>query len=416
MVSSMQRKVLAILPKCTGGLSLVGSSCIVYDLVQQIRSKPSGSANSFQRIMLGLSCFDMICSFCNVLSTWPSPEDSGTFMAVGNTQTCTAQGFFNELGNLGAVTYSASLSLQYVWQMTSPGLRNRLPPQHEVWLHIVPITLAVIMAVLGLPLTLYNNSGWICWYAPYPKGCQGDECTRGQLAGLFRWIHYAIVWGAIFTVTVSMYLIFRVVRSTEKRANMIRSATSTVRSSGHSGDFMDEAKTSVSVHNSNSTSSSSPRTKRVATQAFLYIGGLYLTWIFTTLTRIFQTAQGVTHLELLILMALFFPMQGCFNALIYFRSQRNRNQHNSRFSATSRAAKTTQFKSSASQAQQPFSVVPPMSVASSCDDGDEDDDDEEFGEELGQPTFHNNTHESREMTLPDGQEGSNELPGNDETE
>ncbi|CAB9524246.1 expressed unknown protein [Seminavis robusta] len=325
MVSSMQSKVLAILPKCTGGLSLVGSISIVYDLVKKIHLKPSGSANTFQRIMLGLSCFDLICSFCNVLSTWPSPDDSGVHMAVGNTQTCTAQGFFNELGNVGAVLYSVSLSLHYVWQISSPGLRNRLPPKQEVWLHVVPMILALIMAVLGLPLDLYNNSGWLCWYAPYPKGCNGDECTRGQLAGIFRWIHYGIVWGAILLVTISMYSIFRVVWATENRASKIRARIADPTGNG----FLDEDKDGTdSVHSIQTITSIilTPRIQRVATQAFLYVAGLYLTWIFTTLTRVIQTTQGVTHLELLILMGIFFPLQGFWNALIYFRSQANQEK------------------------------------------------------------------------------------------
>lgn len=37
------------------------------------------------------------------------------------------------------------------------------------------------------------------------------------------------------------------------------------------------------------------------------------------LTRIFQTVQGKTYYPLLVLMAIFFPLQGFFNAIIYLR-------------------------------------------------------------------------------------------------
>lgn len=45
-----------------------------------------------------LSIYDAIGSFSLGLSTWPIPRGTeGVYGAVGNTQTCTAQGFFNQV-------------------------------------------------------------------------------------------------------------------------------------------------------------------------------------------------------------------------------------------------------------------------------------------------------------------------------
>ena len=43
------------------------------------------------------------------------------------------------------------------------------------------------------------------------------------------------------------------------------------------------------------------------------------TFTIPQLTRIFQTVQGKTYYPLLVLMAIFFPLQGFFNAIIYLR-------------------------------------------------------------------------------------------------
>merc|ERR1719197_478155 len=105
MISTAKRKALALVPKCTGSLSLVGSLFIMQDV---IRDKRKRSESVYHRIMLGLSLFDSFASVVNVLSTWPTPMDQADriFLASGSTETCTAQGFFNELGNITTPLYT----------------------------------------------------------------------------------------------------------------------------------------------------------------------------------------------------------------------------------------------------------------------------------------------------------------------
>jgi len=69
------------------------------------------------------------------------------------------------------------------------------------------------------------------------------------------------------------------------------------------------------------SNTSRKKSKAVAGQALLYVCALYLTWFFTTCTRISQTAFQHHSDVLLMLMALFFPLQGFWNALIYVRPQ-----------------------------------------------------------------------------------------------
>ena len=46
---------------------------------------------------------------------------------------------------------------------------------------------------------------------------------------------------------------------------------------------------------------------------------LLFSFVLLQLTRIFQIVQGKTYYPLLVLMAIFFPLQGFFNAIIYLR-------------------------------------------------------------------------------------------------
>lgn len=299
-----KQKSLAIIPKVTGFLSFAGSLFVIYDIL--LRKKENGSNSSlgatrtrkqnwmYRHIMLGLSIFDSIASFVNILSTWPTPSDQGDLVygALGTTTTCTLQGFFNEFGNITTPLYSASLSIWHLLFLKY-GWREKDCEGIEYIFHFIPTTVGLAMTIAGLPLELYNNSGFLCWYAPYPAGCDKVEphiCTRGEYAGMFRWIHYAIVWSSIVIVTYNMASIYFAVRLQEEV-----------------------------VRNTLITNTARKKSRAVAEQACFYICALYLTWAFTSATRISQTTFKYNSYELLVLMATFFPLQGFWNALIYFR-------------------------------------------------------------------------------------------------
>lgn len=276
---------LALLPKFTGFLSLMGSAFIFQDIVFH-----KNFYRVYHRLVLGLSCADIVASIVNILSTWPIPEGSkGVFLASGTTQTCTAQGFFNELGNLCTPLYNLSLCAYYVLVIRGGWTENEIKSRVEPIMHIVPIATAFLIAILGIPFTLYNNSGWLCWIATYPGGCHKDgTCTRGEHANIFRWVHYAIIWSAILSVTAGMTSIYLKARNQEKQQA--------------GGDAPRGSKS-----------------KNVVIQAWLFVGALYVTWFFTTITRIYGVVMGKNNFVLLVLMAIFFPLQGFFNCLVYLR-------------------------------------------------------------------------------------------------
>lgn len=314
-MASARAKTLALLPKFTGALSFMGSTFIFQDVV--FHKRPIHRV--YHRLVLGLSISDMIASVVNILSTWPTPSaySPTIYLASGTTRTCTAQGFFNELGNVATPLYNASLCAYYVLVIRNGWAEDRIRSKAEPAMHVVPVVVASTIAILGLPFTLYNNSGWLCWIAPYPvgsPGCEdGGDCERGRHASTFRWVHYAIIWSAILFVTAGMYSIYRKVRQSER-----------IQSEAEGAAAQDPSPAASTTRNSGEKS------KKVAVQAALFVGALYLTWIFTTVARIYSIVHGRNEFVLLVLMATFFPLQGFFNCLIYLRPRYLRSKSRNR--------------------------------------------------------------------------------------
>lgn len=252
-----QAKTLALLPKFTGFFSLIGSVFIFQDIV--FHGKTSPAKRVFHRVMLGLSSADAVASVVNILSTWPIPKGTpGVYLASGTVQTCTAQGFFNELGNVATPLYNASLCVYFARKIRDGWSEDEIQKNNERFMHFVPMVVASTIAVLGLIFNLYNNSGWLCWLAQNPFGCAEDpemECIRGELAEPFRWAHYAIIWSAICFIGYEMYSIYTFVRAFERA----------------------EADDEEGIYRGT-------KAKKVAIQAGLFVGALYLTWFFTTVS------------------------------------------------------------------------------------------------------------------------------------
>ena len=84
---------MVLLPKCTGALSILGSSAISCDILfHGDRTKKMETTSA--RILLALSLSDIIYTFlAHILGTWmvPVADYPDVFMASGNRATCTAQ-------------------------------------------------------------------------------------------------------------------------------------------------------------------------------------------------------------------------------------------------------------------------------------------------------------------------------------
>jgi len=210
--SHLQQVALAIVPKITASLSLIGSGYIVFDGWRSKR-RTKRDRNTYHRLITGLSICDMVMSMGIFFSTWPMPEGTpNIYGAVGNTRTCTAQGFFEQIG-VSAVMYNGSLSTFYYLRVRRGWPLSRIV-KAEPWLHAIPLIFGLATMVAGLFLKLYNYGVWDCWIAPYPLGCDeswrnggSTNCERGNNATLYIWLFDLIPkWSSIFLVTINMWL------------------------------------------------------------------------------------------------------------------------------------------------------------------------------------------------------------------
>jgi hypothetical protein len=222
--SPQEQVALAIAPKVTSAISIVGSAYIIYDAAKRCLRATSRN-HTYHRLMIGLSVCDLSMSMGLFTSTWPMPRNTpNVWGAAGTTQTCSAVGFFEQAG-VGAVLYNASLSTYYLLRIRFGWPTQRLV-KVEYALHIIPIVFALATMIASLALDLFNSGLFDCWIAPYPQGCVESwrspdgqtTCVRGNNASLYQWVFDVIPkWLAVLLVTVNMFVTHRGVYLQERR-------------------------------------------------------------------------------------------------------------------------------------------------------------------------------------------------------
>eukprot|EP00957_Ditylum_brightwellii_P016976 1280003-Ditylum_brightwellii.AAC.1 len=91
--------IVELFQKTSSFLSMLGSFLVVSDIGRKVRH--GKATDPYQRIMVGLSVYDIMFSLVWFLGSWLTPKDTGWLWAVGNTASCSAQGFFVMYGAAG---------------------------------------------------------------------------------------------------------------------------------------------------------------------------------------------------------------------------------------------------------------------------------------------------------------------------
>jgi len=346
MASSLaQRRALALVPKFTGWISF-GFSGLVTAAV--LRDKTRRSL-CYHRLICGISLVDMSASLWLGLSTWPIPRSSGALWAIGNATSCNIQGFFTQFG-ISSSFYNASLAI-YFYLVVVQGWNEQRLQRIEWMLHTIPLLWALVSAVTGLFLGVFDNATLWCWVS-------AEKVS-------FRWIaFYGPLWLNILIVTCSCLAIFLHVRKLELRSQKYRpyshqssmqqrqhqgagetsaengkrtaedyvSTQTPLRTSSrdyHRADRANQQNTggqnnNKSIGRSNSIYHQSRRVKDVADQCFLYAGAFYINWAALTATRLIQTINGQVYYPLVLIAAITVPMQGLPNFVVYLRPKLRR--------------------------------------------------------------------------------------------
>jgi hypothetical protein len=263
-----------------------------------------------------MSICDFNTSFWYFLSTWPIPRGTANvFAPSGTTASCTAQGFFIQFG-IATPLYNAALALYYLLIIRYQWKEKRMK-KAEKYLHSVPLLWASGTSLAALGLTLLNNANLWCWIASVPLGCKGshrnngvNDCERGNNQNIYRWaFFYGPLWAAIFLSGVAMLLTYMAVVQTEKASSKWKSVTTATYEPTNSAQRKKREK----------EESDRKHSKQVSSQALYYLLAFFFSWTPATLTRFIQTIWSKTYYPLILLMAIFTPMQGFLNYLVYMR-------------------------------------------------------------------------------------------------
>lgn len=300
LMQKYKKKALAIIPKFTGMISFVCSGFLVQHILRSKKQRRS----PYSRIIVGLSTADMLSSFFGFfLSTWPMPSDTWlAYGSAGNVHSCNMQGFFFQMGLCAATLYQASLISYYFVTAVRGWGKTRIKKWEPVF-HVIPCAVSLGTAIAGLALRLYNpvTRGSMCWIKEYPPYCgESMSCERGENAMKYRWgFLYSFVLATFAWLACAMVMMWRNVRTTEKRARRYRHGNPPARS----------------------------QSQELAAQAMLYSLAYTVPWICGLILSFINTAHGVfgsgsiddAITALNIVNAIVFPLQGFLNVMVYVR-------------------------------------------------------------------------------------------------
>lgn len=375
-----QKRTLAIAPKLSSFLSMVGSSYIIYHCIglefedyskiQTGNTKIGDNKRGFRstmytRILMALSFCDLVSSLGWGSSTWPIPmDDNQEFYTynIGTNYTCNAQGFILLVGNLGAACYNTCLSVYFcllVRNKIDERKKNSNGKILEFIFHFVSLTFPLSTAIFGVIQGYINPTPSSCYISEYPRGCIGDECIRGQHYKRFR-VYSTLLPIAIcfLIITISMILLYRSVKKLEKQtlklSSIILESPAIERnetaeenkskydinefdtlepiieeSNGETSDIVGgtcedeehvQSNATTQVNNSNKKDILiSQASKKIFRLAILYIAAVLTCWIpviVRSLMKFFVIDPTINFVSGLLVQILS-PLQGFFNAMIY---------------------------------------------------------------------------------------------------
>lgn len=240
--NSQVATVSAYLPKPFACISMVCSFVMVREIIADHR-QPNAAAVSngdpIKRMLLSNAVADLLFSLAYFLTTWPSPHDDVTWGItgnIGNTLTCTIQGFILQLGFVASVIFSAGLSIFYFLTIQFGWKMHHLEKIEKVVQSFIWLT-ALAAAVYPIPIELYNNNYDVCWLDSYPGDCSGDDCIRGSNPRPHQLAFVILPWSCMALVLAVMMQLFWTVRQIENMSKKYATSTMPTSTTISNGDL-----------------------------------------------------------------------------------------------------------------------------------------------------------------------------------
>jgi len=170
----------------TASISFIASTTIAFVILQM----PHGLSSSYRRILLCLSIADVIQSISIILGPFAVPQDTpDSIWAIGNTASCTTQGFLLNIASVATPMYTFGLSIYFLLRVKYGMSREDFATVVEWKWH----TVILLWNLVGNSYTLFTKSinasraGSLCHIDGLPLLCDLDpekygECIRGENA------------------------------------------------------------------------------------------------------------------------------------------------------------------------------------------------------------------------------------------
>lgn len=311
---SAKFKAVVIVPKITATLSITGSSLIVRDVLLRKENRRRRLKITTTLIVTFMSILDVIYSIVvHFLGTWMIPRETGVWGAAGNQGTCTFQGFISSFLAGATTALNTTLAVTYVLVVRFGWKDDRLRKPHMSFVLLgVPVLASIGFTIWPLMDQALNwDGGYACHITAAPLGCSESgvpyPCERGTPAKIREMRLAGSIWVMVcFAIIVISTLNLYCTVLQKERATDRYAVNESQRNRRHS--------------------------KRVAMQGIWYAGSFFLTYISYCIIIILQFGNKPIQYWLLIMHAICGPLQGFWNAVVYFRTRfinkNKRNGHN----------------------------------------------------------------------------------------
>ena len=246
---------------------LQGSTLIIATIV---RTKDK-RFTTYRQLVLGISVFDLVSSMAYMLVGVMAPYEAGFYLSRGNTTTCRVQGFLIQLGQTASMFYNLCLSVWF--------------KKIILWGHALVVMGSFAFGVGALPFI--KPQFGVCGILPPLTASQWE-------VSLFYTAPVSVV---LFTLTVSTVAICWHVNTLYRRAQKWRFGNNNKRNNNN--------KKSLAI------------TREVFWQSFWYVLAFYVT-LPLMLLSFYVPFQFPRDFWIFVVTAIFAPLQGSMNALVYF--------------------------------------------------------------------------------------------------
>ncbi len=317
-LSDQEEKALIILQLCAAGLSLIGSSTIVFKILRNLCT--TKTTTPYDRIILGLSSCDIVSSITYGIGPFLLPaETSQRIWAFGNERTCQGLGFLMQLSCIWAIWYNCILSFYYLLTVRFRVKREVFCRKYELWMHLSGILFFPITSVTGYYARWYGEQAltMTCWVR------FGDNAEL--VSYVYAGIPLAVTYLSLIINNIVIYVYLRKSLLTAP----LQSKYFTTTSDDEDVECNENDSSHLSVVETEDFVSLAmvqrQLTKEAATQGLLYVVSFLLT---ATPVFVLQVLDGSFAFEeddqgriypLLVMNAMLMPLQGFFNVFIYVR-------------------------------------------------------------------------------------------------